>query len=104
MSTRGKGQHCFLEIFSRQFLSVPRTNIPVNTKAPHWYPVSPPKLAANRPVAFFAEPVKVAFGVALRHEFHAAVDDGVHCRLRQLVHLHEPLVNTARLNWFLAPV
>src|SRR5687767_13931699 len=30
----------------------------------------PPKLPADRPIAFFAEPIEVAFGIAGRHDVH----------------------------------
>ncbi len=40
--------------------------------------MSPPELAGDAPVAFLAEPVEVAFGVAVGGDFDAAVEDGGH--------------------------
>ena len=68
---------------------------------PHRNSMSPPKLPADRPVAFFAEPIEIAFGVAIGHDLHAAAGDGVHRRISaasSLVHLHEPLVGQVRLD------
>ncbi len=41
-------------------------------------PVPPPELAADAPVAFFAQPVEVALGVALGMDLDPARGDGVH--------------------------
>ena len=39
--------------------------------------MSPPKLSAHGPIALLAEPVEIAFRVALGHDLHAAVRHGV---------------------------
>ena len=60
--------------------------------------VSPPKLPADRPVALLAQPIDIALGVALGNDPDAAVGDRVHGRLRQPLHLDEPLIGQQRLD------
>ena len=73
-------------------------------RIPDGNPVPPPELAADRPVPFLAQPGQVAAGVPLRDDFHPAVGYGVHRRLGQLVHPHEPLVGQSRLDGGFGPV
>ena len=64
--------------------------------------MSPPQLPADRPIALLAEPIEIALRVALGQDLHAAVGHGVHRRLREVVHLHEPLIGQVRLDRRLA--
>ena len=64
----------------------------------------PPKLPADAPVALLAQPVEVGLRVTLGEEADAAVADGFHRRLRQLLHLHEPLLAEHRLDGRFAAV
>src|SRR5438045_1772198 len=90
----------------------------VEDSRPDWYPMSPPELPADAPVAFLAEPVKVAFGVAFGRNFDAAACHSVHRSLREarrfasvrqgyavrVAHPHKPLIAQIRLNRRLAPI
>ena len=71
---------------------------------PHRNLVPPPQLPADGPIAFLAQPVEVALGVAFREDLDAAVRDGLHGRLGQPVHLDEPLVGQVRLDRRLAAI
>src|SRR5262249_38242032 len=63
--------------------ALPILAIKIHSLVPHWNPMSPPKLPADGPVAFFAEPVEVALVVARRHDVHATARHGVHGHLRE---------------------
>ena len=76
----------------------------MNGLGPNWNPVPPPELPADAPVALFAEPVEISLGVARGEELDAAIVHGIHRRLGQVVHLHEPLVRQVRLDGRLAAV
>ena len=67
-------------------------------------PVPPPQLSRDAPVAFFTKPIQVGLGVTIGIKRHAAVLDRVDGRLRQVVHLHEPLVRQVRLYRGLGPI
>src|SRR5687768_11253360 len=45
--------------------------------------MSPPELAADGPVAFFGEPIEVAFGVARGKNLHAIGSHGLHGHLSE---------------------
>ena len=60
--------------------------------------MSPPKLPADRPVALLAEPIEIALRIPFRHDLHSAVAHGVHGRLGQMIHFHEPLVGQERFD------
>ena len=71
----------------------------------------PPELAADAPVAFFAQPVEIALGVAIRVNGHASRGDGVHGLLsesgrlaRVFAHTHEPLIRQVGFDRRLAAV
>ena len=54
--------------------------------------VAPPQLTTDGPVAFFAQPIEIALGIALGQDFNLASSDSVHRALSQLFHPHKPLV------------
>ena len=60
--------------------------------------VAPPELAADRPVAFLAEPVEVALGIPLRPDPHGAARHGVERGLGEFGHADEPLVGEVGLD------
>ena len=60
--------------------------------------MAPPQLPADRPIALFAEPIEIAFGIARGNDLHPAVGHGVHRRLGQILHPHEPLIGQVRLD------
>ncbi len=66
--------------------------------------MSPPQLTADRPVTFFGQPILVSLGVTLREDRDTSVTDGVHGRLRQLLHSYEPLVGQIGFDRRLAAV
>ena len=66
--------------------------------------MSPPKLPANRPVAFFAQPVQITFSVAIGQNRDFAPFDQIHRVVRKVVHFDKPLVGQIRFNWKLATV
>src|SRR5208337_1641086 len=72
--------------------------------------VPPPELAANAPVAFFAQPVEVALGVTIGVDLDPARADGIHRLLGEagravvVAHADEPLVREVRLDRGLAAV
>src|SRR5688500_19218606 len=37
---------------------------------PYWYPVSPPQLSTDAPIAFFTEPVEIRLRITRRKEMH----------------------------------
>src|SRR5690606_22536145 len=67
-------------------------------------PVPPPELPGDAPVADVLEPVLVDFGVAVGCEAHPAVARCGERRLRQRLHLHEPLIREPRLDHRVATI
>ena len=74
-------------------------------------PMPPPELAADAPVALFAQPVEVALGIACRMNVDAARSHRVHRLLGKtgrsvglVRHPHEPLVRQIRLDRRLAAI
>ena len=56
------------------------------------YPVSPPQLSGDTPVADTFQPVEICLSEALRNKGKAAVLKGLNGRLSHLLHLYKPLL------------
>ena len=69
------------------FLTVPRRNA-----------VTPPQLARQRPIADVAHPVEIFFATVVGDNLEVAALHGGDGRLRQRLHLAEPLGGSARLH------
>src|SRR5436189_55748 len=66
---------------SRYMIFNPRCFLFACPTAPDGNPMSPPELAANRPVTFFAEPIDIAFGIARWNDVYLSVADGIYSHL-----------------------
>ena len=66
--------------------------------------VSPPKLTRDAPVVAILHPVDVDFGEAVGGKFHVTGAHRLQCRLRERLHLDEPLVGCHRLDRVVATV
>ena len=67
--------------------------------------VAPPQLPADRPIAFFAQPIEIALGVAIGNDRHAAVAaPRPWPTAASSLHPHEPLVGQIRLDRRLAAI
>ena len=71
---------------------------------PHRYPVAPPELARDAPVADALQPCLVVVTPSLRNELERAVTVRVERRAREWRHANEPLVREPRLDHGVAPV